>query len=118
MVHVELDNIDYLSYEITSVERKLARVQRLYPTEKILLRFLKQWIKSGGHSSLWKGLHTHLQELSADIPQSQLFANVDLISWVESKIRRIPFAQAVADNAKARRDVSSTEWKLPTSLSE
>lgn len=109
MVHVELGNIDYLSYEITSVERKLAGLQKLNSTEKALLRFLKQWIKNGGQSSLWKDLHSRLHELSADIHQSRLFANVDLISWAESKMRKVPFAQAVMEKAKLEATVNNDQ---------
>jgi hypothetical protein len=99
MVHLELDNTDYLAYEVVSVERKLQKVQRLYQTEKVLLRFLKQWLKAADRNALWKDLHSRLQALSADIHQGRLFVYVDLVSWAEAKVRKIPFAQAVTEKA-------------------
>ncbi|GAB3221377.1 hypothetical protein [Spirosoma arcticum] len=46
MIHVALDNRDYLYYEIRSIERKLKNEKKWYRVEEFVLRLLKQWLKN------------------------------------------------------------------------
>jgi hypothetical protein len=100
IIHLELGNDDYLSYEIKSVERKLKTQKKLFEVEKVLLHFFKHYLKTNRRKRMLQELAHQLQVLSHDPYEMQLLRQFDFISWVESKIWKVSFAQVLQEKSK------------------
>ncbi|RRB00917.1 hypothetical protein [Larkinella rosea] len=77
LIHVALDNRDYLHYEIRSIERKLKSEKKWYRAEQFVLTLLKNWLKN-------KPLHAFKPQarlLLEDPFERQLILELGLKDW-------------------------------------
>jgi hypothetical protein len=109
VVHFELNNYDYLQYEIRSIERKLKVEKKLFKLEKLTMRFLKKAVASPPSVKQFRQFQDELNPLATDPHERQLLKWFDIICWVESKIGRISFEELV-------REKSRTWSALPTAV--
>lgn len=100
IIHYELGNIDYLGYEIRSVERKLTTQQQLFKTEKILLNFFKRYLKAPWQRNPATELHRQLSILVTDPYERPLLRSYDFVSWAAAQARNVPFAQVMQEKAQ------------------
>jgi tetratricopeptide (TPR) repeat protein len=99
LVHYELGNLDYLDYEVRSVERQLRTRKRLFRSENVLLQFFKQSAKGVRPQNLLPGLHAQLTDLGQDAYEKQLLGAFPFSAWAAAKRQRVPFAQWLRQKA-------------------
>lgn len=102
LVHYELGNHDLISYIGKSAFRKLGKLKELHQFESIMLDFFNKKLPEVSNDKerieLFKALKVDLEKLNKH-PESSVMRNFDLISWIDSKIERRPFAQIIIENA-------------------
>ena len=84
MIHVAMDNRDYLYYEIRSIERKLKSEKKWYRVEQFVLTLLKNWLKNRPLKSFSKPSLLLLE----DPFERQLILELGLKDWFVSMIDR------------------------------
>lgn len=84
IIHVALDNRDYVYYEIRSIERKLKNEKLGYRTEQFVLTLLKHWLKN----KPLKAFHEQSRQLLEDPFEKQLILELGLKDWFTSIIKR------------------------------
>jgi hypothetical protein len=99
LVHYELGNLDYLGYEVRSVERQLRTRKRLFRSEQVLLHFFKKSAKGGRAQDLLPALHAQLVELGQDAYEKQLLGAFPFAAWVAAKGQKVPLAQWLRQKA-------------------
>jgi len=90
LIHLELQNEDYLHYEIKSVERKLRAGKKLFTLEKITLQFLKKWVSTQDRT---KALHYYadaLAELEENAFENQLLQQFPFRVWAKARLQKVP----------------------------
>jgi hypothetical protein len=89
LIHHELENIDYIESEIRSFERDLLKRKKLYKSEKIILKGIKQ-CSNESHQPRRNLILTRqiekLKELKDDPYENQLIESFDFIYWFETKL--------------------------------
>ena len=79
LIHVALENTDYLFYEIRSIERKLKSEENFFQIEKLVIKILKNWLRN-------KPFHKYVEQITVllDNPfEQQLINELKLKSWAE-----------------------------------
>lgn len=104
MVHYEMGNYDLLHYTIKSNFRYLQKKNRLYKFETLLLEFFKKHI--AGLSSQkdviaeFKSLRQNIEKVIKDPLEKNALTYFDILSWIDSKIEKRPFAEIVKEKGK------------------
>jgi hypothetical protein len=93
LVYYELGNLDYLAYEVRSVERQLRTRKRLFRSEKALLHFFKRSAKGVRVQDLLPALHAQLSDLEQDAYEKQLLGAFPFAAWAAAKGQKVPLAQ-------------------------
>jgi len=90
--HYELGDTELLDYQTKSVYRYLLTQKDLYQVQKILLKFLRKfpYISREEAQKQFPQYLNSLKELRKDRYESRPFLYLDIISWLESKIEKIP----------------------------
>lgn len=86
LIHFELGNLDYVDSEIRSLERDLRKHKKLYQSEKIILKGIKQCGHEYDRQKLAKSLSRQigkLNELKDDPYENQLIETFDFGHWFE-----------------------------------
>ncbi|MGV3561339.1 hypothetical protein [Larkinella arboricola] len=83
LIHVALDNRDYIYYEIRSIERKLKKEKLGYRTEQFVLTLLKNWLKNRP----LKAFYEESLQLLEDPFEKQLILELGLKDWFTSIIK-------------------------------
>jgi hypothetical protein len=83
LLHARLENADYLTYALRSVERKLATNGPLAAGEQLTTGLLRRWIKG----QLRADALTHIDAFSGSPADHQLLRNLDLRAWAEAVLR-------------------------------
>ena len=89
LIHYELNDFDYLDSEIRSFERDLVKRNKLFKSEQIILKGIKQYSKEYDQQKMAKNLHIQiekLQRLKTDPFENQLLKTFGFIEWFETKI--------------------------------
>jgi len=89
LIHCELNDFDYLESEIRSFERDLKKQNKLFKSEKIILKSVRLMMKENDREKMKKLLQEEkakLNSLKEDPFERQLLNSFDYIFWLESKI--------------------------------
>ncbi len=104
IAHYELGNFDILEYLIKSVYRFMAKMENLSLVEEEILKFLRgsfgltrNQIKAAFESLLEK-----LKSLERNRVETRAFAYLDIISWLESKLRKVPVQDIIREKYLAK----------------
>jgi hypothetical protein len=99
IAHYELGNDQLLEYLIKSVYRFMARMENLSLVEEEVFLFLRKSFKLSA-----KQLQPEFEKLLGKLKQyeknrfeTRAFAYLDIISWLESKIRQIPVQDIIRE---------------------
>ena len=92
LIHCELHDFDYLESEIRSFERDLKMRNKLFQSEKIILKSIRLIMSTTEQNKLRKQLQEQKQQLirlKNDPFERQLLNSFDFIYWLEKneKIR-------------------------------
>jgi hypothetical protein len=92
IAHYELGNLDLLEYLLKSVYRFMAKMQNLSATEEAVFDFLRTAFRTSPRKMKpeFERLLKKLQSLANDRMETRAFMYLDILSWLESKIREKP----------------------------
>lgn len=92
IAHYELGNYDLLEYLIKSVYRFMANMQNLSVVEEEIFRFLRKsfHLDKKQVKSAFVALKNKLEKYKDNPLESRSFMYLDIISWLESKIKNVP----------------------------
>jgi hypothetical protein len=103
IIHIELKHDDFVPHAFKSTHRYLSTRNRVYKFENVFLDFVGKILKTKNReeqNKYYKQLKTELTELEKDPFEKVVFENFDFISWVESKIKRVPFREIVEEKIR------------------
>lgn len=103
ILHYELRNDDIFDNMIRSIVRDLSNRKKLYKVEAIILKFIKKLPSVNTKEELIESfieLKKQLLPLEKDPFEKLAFEEFDIISWLESKIEKRPFAEVVRGKLK------------------
>jgi hypothetical protein len=103
LIHYEMEHIDLLEYKLKSVYRKLLSKNNLYRTERCFLDGLKKLIATNNQkekTDILQKTKAGLEELKKDSKERAFFENINLLSWIESKLTGRPFADTIRAYSK------------------
>lgn len=94
------EGLDYaLEYQIKSVYHFLGKMNDIHMVQVEVFNFLKKLntITAGDIKSEFEGLRDRLVEIEKNEYEGRPFLYLDLISWLESKIRNVPVQQVIEE---------------------
>ena len=107
IAHYELGNDNLLEYLIKSVYRFMAKMENLSKVEEEIFRFLRKSFKLSAKqlkpefSSLLERLKTYEKNRF----ETRAFVYLDIISWLESKIREVPVQKIIHEKFLERNGI-------------
>ena len=106
ILHYEMGNTGILEYAIRSTYRYLYKRGRLYKAEKIILEFIRKELMNVLPGQDLKDAFFRLKEklepLTRDPYEKDAFVYLDYVSWLESKITGLPFADIIREKASQK----------------
>ena len=110
VIHFELGNYDLVAYNLKSASRFISKVDRMGKFERRFLSFLSRAINTKSKPELKKEMlsfQTDIEEIIKDPFEFNATKYFKVEAWLESKIKGIPFAEAVqsANNARIAKEV-------------
>ncbi len=100
MILYEKKDFDLIKYESRSIKRDMHVVGKEYKIERSVLSFVnKQNLPISGmkRKALWDKIRTDLEKMQHDVFEQQISRLFDFSAWIESKIRRIPLSEVLAN---------------------
>ena len=109
IAHYELGNFDLLEYLIKSVYRYMSKMESLSKVEEEMFAFLRRSFHVGAHALKpeFEKLLNKLKKYENNPLERRAFAYLDVISWLESKIRNVNVQDVVRERYKKRGDKGS-----------
>src|SRR5258708_3265764 len=97
IAHYELGNFDLLEYLIKSVYRFMAKMGNLSLVEEGIFRFLRKSfnLSPGKLRPEFEKLVEKLKKYEGNRFETRAFMYLDIISWMESKIRHVPVQDVI-----------------------
>ena len=97
--HYELGNFDLMEYLIKSVYRFMAKMENLSGVEEEIFRFLRRSfnVVPGEMRGEFERLLEKLKKYEKNRFETRAFVYLDIISWLESKIRNVPVQDVIRD---------------------
>ncbi len=99
IAHYELGNDSILEYLIKSVYRFMAKMENLSRVEEEIFRFLRKsfQLEPKKLKPEFSGLLERLKTYEKNRFETRAFVYLDIISWLESKIRGVPVQQIIRE---------------------
>jgi hypothetical protein len=111
IAHYELGNFELLEYLFKSVYRFMAKMGNLSVVEEEIFKFLRRSFRISTRQlkQEFEKLLEKLKALENNRLETRAFAYLDIISWLESKINKVPvqdiIRQKFLNNSKRKADV-------------
>lgn len=104
IAHFELGNYDILEYLIKSVYRFMAKMENLSLVEEEILKFLRKAFGISRHKikAEFEKLLDKLKSLERNRFETRAFVYLDIISWLESKLRNVPVQDIIREKYLAK----------------
>ena len=99
IAHYELGNFDLLEYLIKSVYRFMAKMEGLSQVEEEIFRFLRKSfnLSPGALRPEFGKLLEKLKKYEKSRFETRAFVYLDIISWLESKIKNVPVQEVIRE---------------------
>src|ERR1700754_2547706 len=99
IAHYELGNFDLLEYLIRSVYRFMAKMENLSLVEEEIFKFLRKSfnLSPGRLKPEFEKLLEKLKKFEGNRFETRAFVYLDIISWLESKIREVPVQEIIRE---------------------
>lgn len=99
IAHYELGNYDILEYLMKSVYRFMAKMENLTKVEEEMMRFLRKSLQLSRFQvkEEFKKLLEKLRGLEHNKYETRAFLYLDIISWLESKIRNVAVMDVIRE---------------------
>lgn len=98
LIHFELGNHDLLEYSIKSTVRFLNKKEKDYQSENVLIKHFKKLIRTNmefDRREIYENMKSELNTLFENPVEQVLPEYLDVISWLESKIKGVSFSSVV-----------------------
>lgn len=105
VVHYELGNFDLLEYIVRSTQRFLSKRQRAYQVEVTLIEHIKKLSRAQdpvAKRDLFRSLRLELTPLLKDPNEGLVLKYFNVMAWVESNERGVPFSEVVRNMGKSK----------------
>jgi hypothetical protein len=108
IAHYELGNDNLLEYLIKSVYRFMAKMQNLSRVEEEIFQFLRNSFQLGPNKLRpeFSQLLDKLKNYEKNRYETRAFVYLDIISWLESKIRGVPVQKIIREKFLERNEES------------
>ncbi|MDQ3047911.1 MAG: hypothetical protein M3R27_10215 [Bacteroidota bacterium] len=106
IIHIELKHDDFVPRSFKNLHRYLSSRNRVYKFENAFLDFIGKVLKTTKReeqAKFYRELKQTLSDLREDSFEKSAFEYFDFLSWVESKIQRVPFRVIVEELVEARK---------------
>jgi hypothetical protein len=99
MVRFATKDFDTIHYEIRSIKRELAEMEKAYKTEHLMLQMLNklQYILPFQREKIWKKTAPELEKLRHDVFERQILKLFDFTAFIESELRRVPLHTVLSE---------------------
>lgn len=99
IAHYELGNFEILEYLVKSVYRFMAKMENLSLVEEEILKFLRKafGLSRNKIKSEFEKLLEKLKNLERNRFETRAFVYLDIISWLESKLRNVPVQDIIRE---------------------
>jgi hypothetical protein len=104
IIHEKLGNTDVVHFEGRSIKRELAKADKAYRVEKLMISYLvseKKIMLSKEREKLWKKYQPLLNEIRGDVYERQLLKTFDFTAWLEADIRRVDLREVLKTRSKS-----------------
>ncbi|MEY2648975.1 MAG: hypothetical protein RL282_1688 [Bacteroidota bacterium] len=104
IAHFELGNDVILESQVRSVYRFMSNLKNLSTVEKEIFGFLRQSfaLNRTGIREGFKALFEKLKKLEGNALETRSFMYLDILSWLESKIKNVPVQTIISAHYQAR----------------
>ncbi|MCX6181760.1 MAG: hypothetical protein NT150_07525 [Bacteroidetes bacterium] len=102
LVHYEMENHEYINYEIRGFERKLKKHGTLFRLEKMLFKFFRNVIKANDEASEKKCLLACQRDFRSLNEEEQMTKLFDFDCWLEAKISKQSFVSLLSKKFNSR----------------
>lgn len=104
VIHFELNNYDFLEYDMKSAARYLNKYEKDYEVEKLFMsqiRLLTRSSETPDQQEAFGEFHQKLEELMKIDRENVILEYFDLLAWVESKLNNTSFSEAIEKRVTA-----------------
>jgi tetratricopeptide (TPR) repeat protein len=105
VIHTEINSDDFIDYLIKSTNRYLGKHERAHKVENCVLFHFRKLLKTYTNTDrmlIYERLRDELLEIMKDPNEQVVMEYFDIISWVNSKVYKIPFDQSVVTMLKEK----------------
>jgi len=104
IAHYELGNFEILEYLVKSVYRFMAKMENMSLVEEEILKFLRKSLKLNKYQikAEFEHLLEKLKTLERNRFETRAFVYLDVISWLESKLRNVPVQDIIREKYLAK----------------
>lgn len=100
IIHYHLGDTDLVHFEARSIRRDIAKAEKAYRVEQLILTYLsreKKILLSKEREKMWKKYEPLLEELRGDVYEKQLLKTFDFTAWLEADIRRVELREVMKE---------------------
>lgn len=105
IIHYHLGDTDLVHFEARSIRREIAKAEKAYRVELLILTYLsreKKILLAKEREKLWKKYEPLLEELRTDVYEKQLLKTFDFTAWLEADIRRVELGEVLKERAQEK----------------
>lgn len=98
IIHLELENYDFLEYVIKSTNRYLSKHDRDYEIENVVIKHLRKLAKSMNitqRNEILSKMKVEVTELMKDQQERVILDYFHLPAWIDSKLDKIDFSKSI-----------------------
>lgn len=97
LAHYELGNFELVEYLTRSVYRFMAKMENLTVIEEAMFKFIRSnfYVPPNQLQPAFEAFLTQIKKLEKSRFQTRTFAYLDVISWVESKVKNQPMSSII-----------------------
>ena len=98
IIHFELENFDFLEYDLKSAARYLNKHPKDYQVEKLFIAHIKLLAREEDRSAqkeIFEKFHEKLGKLLQNDREKVILEYFDLQAWTDSKIQDISFEESI-----------------------
>ncbi|MDX2361221.1 MAG: hypothetical protein QNK23_10470 [Crocinitomicaceae bacterium] len=98
VIHFELENYDFLDYVIKSTNRYLSKHERDYELENVCIKHIRKLAKTPttvNRMEYYEKMYADITTLLEDHNERVVLEYFNITAWIESKMKKIPFDEAV-----------------------
>lgn len=102
IIHHKMNDLDYIFTETRSLKRDIAKADKAYRTELVMLEVVGKGsyslMSTRKRELIWQRIQPQLDDIKNDIFESQLLKIFDFTAWIEAEIKRLSFSDILKRN--------------------